>query len=143
MNQIIIFPQELTLDGKICLPAGERIQHLFHHLKLKKNDLVQVAQLNGKRGVAIVDHLDEYRCSLLWKQDQPTALPWCDLLVGLCRPLTVKKILEHGTTAGVGQFHFMNTTLSESSYAKSKILQPEHYKKYFYLGLAQSRFYTH
>ena len=67
--------------------------------------------------------------------------PEWHLLVGLSRPPTMKKILEHATSLGVSHFHFFKAKLSEKSYGDSKIWDKESTQKVLLDGLSQSASY--
>ncbi|MFI5391071.1 MAG: RsmE family RNA methyltransferase, partial [Bacteriovoracales bacterium] len=62
-----------------------------------------------------------------------------ELLVGLSRPPTCKKLLEHGTSLGVSRFNFYPAQLSEKSYQESNLFKD--YQKYLKYGLSQSGIY--
>lgn len=64
-----------------------------------------------------------------------------DLVTGLCRPPSLKKILEHGTCCGVKRFHFVHCELGEKSFLDSKMLKPDNYNEQILLGLSQSHCY--
>ena len=68
---------------------------------------------------------------------------WFDLVVGLSRPQTSKKILEHGTTFGARRFHFFKAALSDKSYLDSKIFIDRAYEEFLVAGLSQAATYTH
>ncbi len=64
--------------------------------------------------------------------------PWVNLIIGLSRPQTCKKVLELGTSMGVKSFEFLDAKLSEKSYAQSKVFQNNAFEKYLLNGLSQS-----
>ena len=65
------------------------------------------------------------------------------LQIGLSRPPTCKKILEHGSSLGVKSFEFFHGALSEKSYATSKLFQENKAQETMHLGLSQSNIYCH
>ncbi len=140
MNQIILHPYEQQTDQSFSLQAGLRLSHLHTVLKAQVGDTINFGVLNGKRGQAHIKSLDQHSCELQVISQEESLKPWCHLIVGLSRPPTVRKILEHGSCAGVASFTFVQAQLSEKSYAESKVLKE--FQKYLHLGLAQSRAYT-
>ncbi|MBF0205333.1 MAG: RNA methyltransferase [Oligoflexia bacterium] len=143
------------------LSAEERIQHLQQVLKLKPNDHLRICIINhpsqtqnSTQQMATVLELTPHRCVLLMNFENPNltvntvkvndiqpSLPRIHLFVALCRPPTMKKILEHASCMGVDSFHFFLSHLSEKSYLQSKILDEKNYRRLIHLGLSQSAHY--
>lgn len=143
MNSILLFERDQIKSGTYQL-RDERAIHILKHLKIKNGSelnvtiegqgLAKAKAFQGAKG-----QVDLELCSKV-QEVSPSPL---SVLIGLSRPPTLKKILEHGTTFGVGHFHFFNAELSEKSYSQSKVLQPESFQKLLDLGLSQSRAYAH
>jgi RsmE family RNA methyltransferase len=137
MNTIIISNENgVITDSKI-------LNHLHTVLKSKIGDTVRVAVLNQDFYAGVITGLSHSTCTMdLTKLSSPS-LPWFDLIVGLSRPQTMKKILEHGTTYGAKSFHFFKAELSEKSYLDSKIFLNNAHEELMIDGLSQSGIYTH
>lgn len=135
MNSVILTndSNEIT-DLKI-------LNHLHHTLKLAINDTIRVTRLNRDRQLARVVELTPNLCRLALIQEEKFSRPWIDLIVGVSRPQTMKKILEHGATYGIGNFYFYRAALSEKSYLDSKIFEKESVEELLRLGLSQSALY--
>ena len=85
-------------------------------------DATDVGLLNGPRGKAILKLVDpqEVVFEFVWGQPLASLLP-IDLIVGLSRPQTSRKILQEATSLGVRRILFLNTDRGEPSYATSKL----------------------
>jgi RsmE family RNA methyltransferase len=137
MNSIIISNE----NGVINEP--KIINHLHTVLKSKVGDILRVAILKKDIYAAEILTLDSKTCTLKLTLKEKSTLPWFNLIVGLSRPQTMKKILEHGTTFGALGFHFFKADLSEKSYLDSKIFIDQALHEFLIDGLAQSGIYTH
>ncbi len=137
MNSIIISND----NGIITEP--KILSHMHNVLRSKVGDILRLAILNHDIYSGEIISLNTNDCQVKLKFQQKAALPWFNLIVGLSRPQTMKKILEHGTTFGASGFHFFKAELSEKSYLDSKIFIDETYKEYMIDGLSQSGIYSH
>jgi 16S rRNA (uracil1498-N3)-methyltransferase len=142
MNGLVLFEHERKDDDHYFIKSDERVEHVIQHLKLKAQDKLSVIELNQGTGVALIESTKSGLLLRIQKRESitPTQLHLC---VGLSRPPTMKKILEHATTMGVGHFHLCSTELSEKSYAQSKMLEEVNIQKLMLLGLSQARTLAH
>jgi 16S rRNA (uracil1498-N3)-methyltransferase len=136
MNSIILKDQTGLITDKHLL------DHIHTTLKLKVNDTVKCTILNLGRTIGKVLEITESECVLGLAPITTGAPQWFDLIVGLSRPQTTKKILEHATTFGARSFHFYKAALSEKSYLDSKIFANLAYEEFLIAGLSQSAIYT-
>jgi RsmE family RNA methyltransferase len=137
MNSIIISDENgVITDPKI-------MGHLHTVLKSKVGDILRIGVLNHDIYSGEILNLDQATCVLKLTLVEKAELPWFNLIVGLSRPQTMKKILEHGTTFGASGFHFFKAELSEKSYLDSKIFSGQAYNEFMLDGLSQSGIYTH
>ena len=135
MNSIIINNENgVITDPKI-------LKHLFNVLKVEVGDNIRVTVLNQGLGQAKILKLTEKFCEVEIASLTKQAHAEVHLIVGLSRPQTLKKVLEHGTTMGVTHFHFYPATLSEKSYATSKIFEQQELDDLLHAGLSQSNLY--
>ncbi len=141
MNSLIIFEHEI--NGKIITIADEyKLTHLHQVLKVKEEQDLKITILNKGLGNATVTKIDSEKVELeLISEIESKNYPEWHLLVGLSRPPTMKKILEHATSLGVTHFHFFKAELSEKSYGDSKIWEQQSIKKLLLDGLSQSSRY--
>lgn len=136
MNSLILKDQ----TGLITDPHV--LGHIHTTLKLKIDDTVKCTVLNSGRTVGRVLEISENSCQLSLLPLTPGKPQWVDLIVGLSRPQTTKKILEHATTFGARRFHFFKAALSEKSYLDSKIFENKAYEEFLIAGLSQAAIYT-
>jgi len=92
-------------------------------------------------GEAYIKSLSDDSLTLLVESITPKNLAPYDLIIGLSRPPTLKKVLEHATTLGVGKFDFFKAALSEKSYLDSKLFKEDNLLKYLRFGISQSAIY--
>ncbi|MBP9673574.1 MAG: RNA methyltransferase [Bacteriovoracaceae bacterium] len=144
MNQILLEKNDYHAERDVYLlkKNDPRFIHIQNVLKLDLRDQIKIGIVGLGQGMAEVTQINETFCELKVKTKTPTIMPYYQLMVGICRPLSIKKILEHGTSLGVKKFHFVTTTLSDKSYLQSKVLLPENCKEAMLKGLSQSSLYT-
>ncbi|MDO9182016.1 MAG: RsmE family RNA methyltransferase [Bacteriovorax sp.] len=118
------------------------LAHIHTTLKLVIGDEVRCTVINQGLSLGIVLDLKENHCSLKLGSITPGREQWFDLVVGLSRPQTTKKILEHASTFGARRFHFFKAALSEKSYLDSKIFENKAYEEFLLTGLSQAAIYT-
>ena len=99
-------------------------------------DATDVGLLNGPRGKAILKLVDpqEVVFEFVWDQPLASLLP-IDLIVGLSRPQTSRKILQEATSLGVRRILFLNTDRGEPSYATSKLWTTSQWQRLVRLGV--------
>lgn len=142
MNSVLLFEQDRVKDDLFVI-EDDRAQHMLNHLKVAPDGRVQTTLVNQGLGQSIVSEIKKNTVFLkALAHDQRSPSP-VQVSIGLSRPPTMKKILEHGTTLGVGSFSFFQAKLSEKSYSTSKVLSNNSLQELCRLGLSQSRFYAH
>lgn len=143
MNRIYLRPDEsIDEENKRFLIQDQgRILHIRDHLKKSLNDSLKILVIDGGVGSATIVELDEKGILLHIDEIQKMSHPRLTFSVGLCRPPSMKKIIEHGTTMGVSDFHFFETELTEKSFRQSKVLTKKSFDKLTSFGLMQSGYY--
>lgn len=136
MNSIILKDQSGTITDPHLL------KHIHQTLKLKVDDIVKCTVLNMGLTKGRVLEINESSCQLSLAPVVAGEPQWFDLVVGLSRPQTTKKILEHATTFGARRFHFFKAALSEKSYLDSKIFEDKAYEEFLLTGLSQAAIYA-
>ncbi len=136
MNSLILKDQTGTITDPRLL------NHIHTTLKLKTDDVVKCTVLNQGLTKGRVLEINETSCQLALEPITPSQAQWFDLVVGLSRPQTTKKILEHATTFGARRFHFFKAALSEKSYLDSKVFADLAYEEFLLTGLSQSAIYA-
>ena len=140
MNTIIIKNNELLKPNLYKIQDKTTIDHIQKVLKLNVGETLKICLVNEGVGIGILQSLSNEEATIFLKKEELTQkrTPWVNLIVGLSRPQTCKKVLELGTSMGVKSFKFLDTELSEKSYAQSKIFQNNAFEKYIINGLSQS-----
>lgn len=136
MNSLILKNDNGLVEDKVIL------DHIHNTLKLQIGDEVRCTILGQGLATGRVTLLNDKTCELALGPITSGATQWFDLIVGLSRPQTTKKVLEHATTFGARNFHFFKASLSEKSYLDSKIFENEAYAEFLISGLSQSGIYT-
>jgi len=122
----------------------ERTQHLHKVLRVKVGTLVFIGFVNGLRARAEVVSIDpEGNCELkvVSTESAPRLLP-INLLIGLPRPHTARRILFEAASIGVSAMHFFSAEYSEFSYAKSRLWRTDEWRARILQGTEQA-FGTH
>ena len=116
-----------------------RVEHILNVLRRQVGDSTDVGLLDGPRGKAILKSLnqDEVVFEFTWAEEPPALLP-IDLVVGLSRPQTCRKILQEATTLGVRSIFFATTQRAEPSYASSKLWTTDEWKRLVWAGVEQA-----
>lgn len=124
MNSLVIFPGEGWETGR-CVITGDRARSLAIGEEWQDGDEVHIALLGGERGSARVVRFSTDVIELEVMHTQPsTPLRSIDVIVGLCRPQTVKKVIQAAVMAGVRSLHLVRTDKGERSYLDSHLLRP-------------------
>jgi len=116
-----------------------RIVHILDVLRRQIGDATDVGLVNGPRGKATLTSVDEHWASLdfQWLEAPEPLLP-IDLIVGLSRPQTCRKILQEATTIGVRRILLVTTDRGEPSYATSKLWTTDESKRLVRAGVEQA-----
>ncbi len=139
MNRVVLDEslKSATQPGCYEITDPQVIDHLINHLQIKPRKKLKAIFIGESLGVVDVVSLEEGKVTLKPVIQQPAFPQRYTLLVATSRPPTMKKIIEHGTSMGVGRFIFFTGLLSEKSYLTSKVLELDEMKKLARLGLAQ------
>lgn len=132
----------LLIDQTGIIEEPSILEHLHATLKSKVGDTLKCTILNSGLTTGEILFLDKKICKLKLGPITSSNAPWFNLVIGISRPQTSKKILEHATTFGVQNIHFFKSTLSEKSYLDSKIFLKEECESYLRAGLSQSAIYS-
>lgn len=142
MNSICFFKDDFFDDKRITFNDKKRLGHIHTHLNSKIGDCITITVVNKGIYKAKIENLDENSCALIIDSQLESKDQWFHLLVGLSRPQTIKKVLEHSTTLGASSITLFKAQLSEKSYSQSKLYQDENFKSFLIDGLSQSKTYS-
>ena len=135
MNSLILKNSDgLVTDPKI-------IAHLHETLKANTGEVFKCTILGKGLALGTIESLSDKECRLKLSEVKPAHPQWFNLIVGVSRPQTSKKILEHATTFGAKNIHFFKAALSEKSYLDSKVFEDDEIQEYLNAGLSQSGIY--
>lgn len=135
MNSLIL----TNSDGLITDPRI--LAHLHGTLKAQSGDVFKCTILGQGLSLGTLDLLSERECRLKLSPLKPFHTQWFNLIIGVSRPQTSKKILEHATTFGAKKIHFFKACLSEKSYLDSKVFGAQEMEVHLQDGLSQSAIY--
>jgi 16S rRNA (uracil1498-N3)-methyltransferase len=125
MNSLLIVADEGWESGRIRL-VGPRAGGVYGTHQFQEGQEIHVAKLGGDKGIARVVRFSSDLIELDLVSCAPSlALRPIDLVVGLSRPQTLKKVIQAATMAGVRSLHFVHTESGEKSYLTSHVLQPD------------------
>jgi 16S rRNA (uracil1498-N3)-methyltransferase len=151
MNQLILtqsdrLKNQTENQEDYLINDSLKVHHIKNILKLKVGDELRLAVINKGKFIGEILQFLDFDSKILVRilRKAETENPKessIQLLIGLSRPPTLKKILEHGACMGVKSFYFFHSELSEKSYKDSKILGLEESTKLLHLGLSQSNTY--
>ncbi len=134
---IILF-QNNEIGGP--LPRDDhRVVHILNVLRREVGDSTDVGLVNGPRGKALLRSVteDEVSFEFQWGDEPPPLLP-IDLIIGLSRPQTNRKILQEATSLGVRSIYFALTERAEPSYASSKLWTTNEWQRLIRQGVEQA-----
>ncbi len=116
-----------------------RVLHILNVLRREIGDPTDVGLVNGPRGKAILRPLNEHEVvfEFTWGEEPPALFP-IDLIVGLSRPQTSRKILQEATSLGVRSIFFAATQRAEPSYASSKLWTTDEWERLVRAGVEQA-----
>lgn len=139
MNNLLLFEQERQTENSFLVTDPERVNHLKTVLDKKVGDTISTCLVNT--GLAKGKILERNESSFLIQVQDflPGKEFKVKLIVALSRPPTIKKIIEHGTSLGVSEFHFYKSELTGKSFLEAKIFKEGLFKKHLEFGLSQSK----
>lgn len=124
--------------------SDPRAQHLRKVLRAQVGTLVFLGFVHGPRARAKVVALGSdgsFELEVVGTEPAPQPLP-IQLLIGLPRPHTAKRLLFEAASLGVSGIHFFEAERSEPSYALSRLWQTDEWRERIRLGTEQA-FGTH
>lgn len=144
MNLLLLAPEETAADGLVRL-EDRRSEHLVRILGCKPGDRVRAGIINGRIGtgeiIAVEKGRGKYARVILCftPEEMESKPPPVDLILGLVRPIMLKKILAQAASLGVGRIYLINGNRVEKSFFAAGLLQGENYRPYLLHGLEQAK----
>ncbi|MGY8694496.1 MAG: RsmE family RNA methyltransferase [Verrucomicrobiia bacterium] len=136
MNIVLFEPDEI---GKSLELSDERAKHILNVLRRQEGDTFDAGVIDGKRGKATLQSIGNESIELQFdlRHEEPLLFP-IDLIVGLSRPQTNRKILQEATSMGVRSLSFVTTERAEPSYATSKLWTTGEWRRHVIAGVVQA-----
>lgn len=137
MNLILLQQADVDLVWPVSDPKA---QHVLKILRMKAGDTFFVGLENGPRGKAHIVSLDkekDMRLKITWEQDAPKANQ-TQLLVGLPRPQTSRRVLFEAAVFGIERLIFFQSDKGEPSYAQSSLWSSGEWKRHLRDGAEQA-----
>lgn len=117
----------------------ERYSHIKNILHLKEGDVFKCGLINGKIGEGIIKEIDGEKLFFSFiEKTIPEALYPINLIIGIPRPIQLKRLLKDVATIGVSSIHLVGTMLGEKSYLDSTLIEKEKTEKYLIEGMSQA-----
>jgi len=143
MNLLLFESDEIKSDDTVCL-QDRRSQHIINILGCRPGDTVRAGVIDGPVGsgeiVAIQGKGKDAEVVLRFtaQEGQPEP-PAVDLILGLVRPIMLKRVLAQVTSLGAGRIFLLNGSRVEKSFFAAGLLQDENYRPYLVQGLEQAK----
>ena len=143
MNLLLFASNEIRPDNTVCL-QDRRSEHIIKILGCKPGDTIRAGVINGPVGsgeiLAIRGKGKNAEVVLRFSaQDNEPEHPAVDLIMGLVRPIMLKRVLAQVTSLGVGRIFLINGSRVEKSFFASGLLKDEQYRPYLLQGLEQAK----
>lgn len=136
MNRVPILRK--NSEQLIEISDFEIVKHLRKVIQVEAGSSLKICLINEGLAEGIVIDVSKDKIQVEIQKITDSLEPKTKLIVGLSRPLTMQKVLEHGTTLGVSEFHFFKAELSEKSFLESKFIKDAKFESYMEKGLAQA-----
>jgi len=143
MNLILFESNEIRSDGTVRL-QDRRSEHIIKILGCKAGDTVRAGVINGSIGSAEILSIGgrgrnaEVVLHFVSECVQP-ATPAVDVIMGLVRPIMLKRLLAQVTSLGVGRIFLIRSNRAEKSFFNASLLKDENYRSYLLQGLEQAK----
>jgi len=143
MNLLLFESNEIKGDDTVCF-QDRRSEHIIKILGCKTGDIIRAGMINGPVGngeiVSILGKDKNAEVVLRFSaQDAQPERPAFDLIMGMVRPIMLKRLLAQVASLGVGRIFLINSNRVEKSFFESGILEDENYRAYLIQGLEQAK----
>lgn len=117
----------------------QRVIHMLDVLRRKLGESADVGIVDGPRGKAVLKSVNDQFVELEFEwNNEPAMLMPIDLVVGISRPQTSRKVLQEATSLGVRRILFVHTERGEPSYATSKLWTTNEWQRLVRGGVEQA-----
>lgn len=138
MNLILIFPEEVSPDGRVLLD-GVRAEHIRKVLRAEAGKKLRVGLVDGPIGAGIVESVEVGAVSLACSfDDEVPQRPRVDLLLAMPRPKVLKRLWSQFAALGIGRIYITNAEKVERFYFSTHVIEPKFYRPKLIEGLQQA-----
>jgi RsmE family RNA methyltransferase len=138
MNMMLLFKEDVV-SGSTVEIRGRRHSHIVKVLKKSFGAELCIGMLEGKIGKGIITKQTKTKTSLeITLSKKPVPKNSVTLLLCLCRPPVLRRVIYTATILGVKEIYIMNSNRVEKSFWSSHALKQEQIKEQIYLGLEQT-----
>ena len=143
MNLLLFESTEMTPDNTIVL-NDRRSEHIIRVLGCRVGDTVRAGMINGPVGTGEILSIGKGRenSEVILRFTAESVFPKqppVDLIMGLVRPIMLKKILAQAASLGIGKIFLINANRVEKSFFGARLLKDENYRPYLLEGLEQAK----
>jgi RsmE family RNA methyltransferase len=119
-------------------PDDARARHLLRTLTAHIGTTVHVGVRNGRRGIATILTVEpKLTFGIRWENAVQQKLP-IDILVGLPRPQSARKVLHDLASLGVSRIIFFKPAKGDPAYATSSLWSTDEWKELLDKGVEQA-----
>jgi 16S rRNA (uracil1498-N3)-methyltransferase len=125
MNSLVVYPDEGWQSGRITL-VGSRAREVSAAGSYQVGDTLRIALFGGDKGGGKIRAFSSEKIviDLTWIDPSLDLRP-IDLIVGLSRPQTTKKVIQAAVMSGIRSLHFVHLESGEKSYLDSHLFRED------------------
>ncbi|NLZ77843.1 MAG: 16S rRNA (uracil(1498)-N(3))-methyltransferase [Spirochaetales bacterium] len=129
-----------TLEARnILAPDDYRAGHIKKILKLKEGDSFKAGVVDVSTGVSTITRVGKKGIEFTYVEEKPAeSLYPITLLVGMVRPISMRRILREAVSLGVGRLILVPTDTGEKSYVQAGLYTSGEYRSILLDGAMQS-----
>jgi RsmE family RNA methyltransferase len=137
MNHLLFFPEDKISDNEIQI-SDHRKDHLLEVLKLKNGDRIKVGEWEGKTGSGTVKSIGEnVHIEFKLSKNPPEKIP-LHVIIGLCRPKVLSRLITDLTTYGVEKIDIIRTWYGDKGYWNNDLFTEKGLRTVIAKGLEQA-----
>lgn len=139
MNIILFSEKDRKGESFVFEQGDERYSHITKVLKLKTGDSFKAGIINSELGMAHIKEMKKDKIIFDFVANaRPSPLHPLHLILGIPRPIQLKRLLKDVATMGVSSIHLVGTVLGEKSYITSSLIANNEIGKHLIEGVAQA-----
>ena len=143
MNLLLFESKEIKNDNMACL-QDRRSEHIIKVLGCRTGDIIRAGIINGPVGTAKILAIrgsgKKAEVALCFSaHDNLPKKPATDLVLGLVRPIMLKRLLAQVTSLGVSRIFLINANRVEKSFFDAGLIKDDNYRPYLVQGLEQAK----